>query len=65
MELAHYATAMEGDEGSAASYIPLARNEQPGYYNLHVRDVITGIEATTRVEILSVMPESRVKTNFN
>lgn len=37
--------------GVAELYLPLARNELPGWYTLRVRDCLTGMETTTTIKI--------------
>lgn len=49
--LSYYAQDIVCQGGQAATFIPLAINQQPANYTLTVRDVLTGISSQTRVAV--------------
>ncbi|MBI5093940.1 MAG: beta-galactosidase trimerization domain-containing protein [Candidatus Hydrogenedentes bacterium] len=52
--LRYYSRDVVCPSGEGETYIPLARNESPGFYQVTARDVLTGVEAATTVEITPV-----------
>lgn len=50
--LRHYSRNVHFAGAPAPLYIQLALNEQPGWYDLELRDVLTGVSATARIQIL-------------
>ena len=49
--LRHYAQDVVCQGGQGATFIPLAINEQPGIYELNVRDVLSGVTSEARVVV--------------
>lgn len=50
--LDHYTRHLEAPEGMLRTYIPFARNEQPGWYRVTVRDLLSGTAAESRFVVL-------------
>lgn len=48
----YYEATVECADGSGEGYIPLALNEKPGRYTLVMRDVMTGVTTSKRIEIV-------------
>ena len=48
----HYEATLVLEDGTGESYIPLALNESPGDYTIHVRDLFSGITTTATVTII-------------
>ncbi len=51
--LSWYRRIISAERGVAELYLPLAKNEIPGWYTLRVRDTLTGTETTTPLKIAS------------
>jgi hypothetical protein len=49
--LKHYSRDVVCPNGEGETYIPLERNETLGYYQVTARDVLTGVTASTTVEV--------------
>jgi hypothetical protein len=49
--LRHYAQNVSCPAGHGDTFIPLALNERPGFYNITARDVLTGITAEASVDV--------------
>jgi hypothetical protein len=65
LPLAHYSKTVVAAGGSADGYIPLALNERAGDYDMTVRDVLTGMQTSKRVRVITNAAAPRVKKNFN
>ena len=50
--LPHYTRHLEAAGGTLRTYVPLARNETPGWYRLTVRDLVSGVTAESRFVVL-------------
>jgi hypothetical protein len=56
--LRHYTRNIVCQNGAGFFYIPLARNEIPGVYELNIRDVLSGVSASKRVSVsMAGLPE--------
>ena len=54
-----YHRILIADLGAADFYVPLARNEMPGWYTLRVRDALTGTVVTKTVKIAVPVEEAK------
>ena len=50
--LRHYTRYVRCENGHGETYLPLAYNESPGDYEIHARDILSGVETTVGLRIL-------------
>lgn len=50
--LHHYTRHLEASSGQLRTYLPLARNEAPGWYRLVVRDLLSGQSTEARFQVI-------------